>query len=265
MVVPLDTLPHMEAGRDNAIAKAVHVLTALRTLADGGSARELTATTGLPRSTLQRILTTLEATGMVIQDLQTQRYRVGPQAMVIGLGYNGATTLLNEARPHMVSLRDETGETVGISIAAGTARVFIDEVQSTHGLRFASELGRMYPLWSGANGRVLLSGMSEVEVERVLSSRDYDDAVQHPLTVDETRARLAQIRQDGYAEAADEAIGGISSLAVPISDGSGRVVAALSVSGPSDRLTGVRIDATLPQLRAAGEAISARLGGHRPS
>ncbi|WP_168211817.1 IclR family transcriptional regulator [Ruania zhangjianzhongii] len=253
----------MEAGRDNAITKAVHVLSALRTLADGGSARELAATTGVPRSTTQRILTTLEATGMVIQDLQTQRYRVGPQALLIGLGYNGATTLLNEARPQMVALRDETGETVGISIAAGTARVFIDEVQSTHGLRFASELGRMYPLWSGANGRVLLSGMTEAEVERALGSREYDAAVQNPLSVEETRDRLAQIRRDGYAEAADEAIGGISSLAVPINDGSGRVLAALSVSGPSERLAGARAEGTLPRLLAAGEAISARLGGTR--
>lgn len=201
---------------------------------------------------------------MVIQDVRTQRYRVGPQALLIGLGYNGAaTTLLNEARPYMVALRDETGETVGISITAGTARVFIDEVQSTHALRFASELGRMYPLWSGANGRVLLSGMTEAEAERVLSSREYDDVVQHPLSAEETRARLAQIRQDGHAEAADEAIGGISSLAVPITDGSGRVLAARSVSGPSERLMGTRAQATLPRLRAAGEAISARLGWQR--
>ncbi|HLR28867.1 MAG TPA: IclR family transcriptional regulator [Ruania sp.] len=253
----------MEAGRDNAITKAVHVLGVLRSLDDGGSARELAGHTNIPRSTVQRILSTLESVGMVIQDGRTQRYRVGPQALLIGLAYNGATALLNEARPQMVALRDETGETVGISIAVGAARVFIDEVQSTHALRFASELGRLYPLWSGANGRVLLSGMPEVEIERILLSREHDEAVQNPLSIEETRARLTQIRSAGYAQASDEAISGISSLAVPISDGSGHVVAALSVSGPTERLTQERIDGMLPALRDAGEAISARLGGRR--
>lgn len=255
-----DILPLMETSRDNAIAKAVQLLSTLRTLDDGGSSRELAATSGIPRSTIQRILTTLEATGMVIQDGRTQRYRIGPQALLIGLSYNGATTLLNEARPHLVALRDETGETVGISIAAGAARVFIDEVQSTHALRFASELGRMYPLWSGANGRILLSGMTEPELKRILASREHDEVVQHPLSEEETRAQLEQARRDGYAVASNEAIGGISSVAVPVSDGSGRVLAALSVSGPSKRLSRMRIEEMLPRLRAAGKAISGRLG-----
>ncbi len=251
----------METGLDNSIAKAVRVLNALRALDDGGSARGLAQTTGVPRSTVQRILTTLEATGMVLQNRLTQRYYIGPQALLIGLGHNGAASLLNEARPHMVALRNETGETVGLSIAAGEARVFIDEVQSTQGLRFASELGRMYPLWSGANGRVLLSAMSDEEIESVLATHAHDQAVHQPLSTEQTRIRIEQIRRAGYAEASDEAIQGINSLAVPIHDGSGRVVAALSVSGPAERLTRERMDETLGPLRDVASAITARVGG----
>src|SRR5690625_686016 len=168
-----DTMPRMYAVRDNAITSSVHVLGVLHSLEDGGSRRELAVRANIPRSTVQRVLSTLESTGMVMQDVRTQRYRVGPQALLIGLAYNGATALLNEARPQMVALRDATGETVGISIAVGTARVFIDEVQSTRALRFASELGRLYPLWSGANGRVLLRGMPEVEIEGIQIGRAY--------------------------------------------------------------------------------------------
>lgn len=250
----------MEAGPDNALTKAVRILTALRTLSHGGSARELATTTGVSRSTVQRILTTLETTGMVIQDGLTQRYRVGPQALLVGLGYNGAANLLNEARPHMVALRDQTGETVGLSVAAGNARVFIDEVQSPHPLRFASELGQMYPLWSGANGRILLSAMNDEEIEHVLASHEHDQAVHRPLSAEETRRLIREIRRAGHAMAADEAIDGVSSLAVPIYDGAHRVIAALSVSGPSERLTRDRMEATLSPLRTAGRAISARLG-----
>src|SRR5699024_11790811 len=107
MTITGDTLPRMEAGRDNAITKAVHVRGVLRSLDDGGSARELAGHTNIPRSTVQRILSTLESVGMVIQDGRTQRYRVGPQALLIGLAYNGATALLNEARPQMVARSEE--------------------------------------------------------------------------------------------------------------------------------------------------------------
>src|SRR5690606_18825517 len=98
------------------------------------------------------------------------------------------------------------------------------------------------------------------EIEHVLASHEHDQAVHRPLSAEETRRRIREIRRAGHAMAADEAIDGVSSLAVPIYDGAHRVIAALSVSGPSERLTRDRMEATLSPLRTAGRAISARLG-----
>lgn len=245
---------------DNSIGKAVSVLNALRGAENGAGARALASTTGLPRSTVQRLLASLGASGMVIQDEATQQYRIGPQALIIGLGYNAGSVLLAVARPHMISLRDEIGETVGLSVAVGDSRIFIDEVQSTFELRFASELGRLYPLWSGANGRLLLSDLADAEIERMLDSFTDGGLVHRPLSAQETWEQIRRIRRDGYAMASDEAIADVSSVSTPVRDAHGRITAALSASGPSERFTEERMNACLGPLRAASEAISSRVG-----
>lgn len=251
----------MDAPVDNSIMKSIHVLGELRALPGGASARELASLAGLPRSTVQRILTTLTVTGMVIQDPSTQKYKIGPRALLIGLGYNSGLTLISEARPEMIALRDRTSETVGLSVAVDDTRVFLEEVQSTEELRFAPELGKTYPLWSGANGRVLMSGLSAERVEEVLASRHHDGAVEHALSTQEIRDRLTEFRERGYAMAFNEAIANVNSVAMPIRDASGDVAAALSISGPSQRFTTEKMTEALHPLSVAAENITARLGG----
>lgn len=246
---------------DNSVAKAVHVLGALRPLTGGASARELAGAAGLPRSTVQRLLTILADTGMVSQDHATQKYKIGPRALLIGLGYNSGLTLITEARPHMIAVRDAVGETVGLSVAVDHTRVFLEEVQSLAELRFAPELGKLYPLWSGANGRVLMMDMSAEQVSAVLASTGLSHAVDHPLTPEEFRASLDRCRRLGFATAFNEAIDNVNSLAIPVVDATGAVAAALSLSGPAQRFGEERMSEALPILGEAADAITRRLGG----
>lgn len=249
----------MDGALDNSISKAVHVLGCLRTLDGGASARELASVAGLPRSTTQRMLTTLAATGMVIQDAGSQKYRIGPRALLIGLGYNSGFTLVTEARPLMVDLRDVTGETVGLSVAVDTTRVFLEEVQSTAELRFASELGTVYPLWSGANGRVLMSALSASELNRLLASHDRETSVEHPLSPEDTMEKLDEFKRQGYAMAFNEAIADVNSVAAPVYGAAG-LVAAMSVSGPAHRFTLEQMTAAVHPLQQACASLSERLG-----
>jgi DNA-binding IclR family transcriptional regulator len=249
----------MEAERGNAVAKAIIVLQALRRIPDGASARQLAGVVDLPRSTVQRILGTLVSSGMIIQEPTHQRYQIGPQALLIGLGYRQGLGLVSLARPPMVRLRDETGETVGLSVRVGDSRVFIDEVQSRQPLRFASELGRQYPLWSGASGRILLLGLTDSELAAALADDEHSEALFRVIERSEREALLEAARRDGYAIARNETIGNVSSVAVPITDRSGRVVAALSVSGPTTRLSEDSLTAVREALQRVGAAISADL------
>ncbi|MBY6060996.1 IclR family transcriptional regulator [Microbacterium esteraromaticum] len=251
----------MDEVMDNAVAKAVHVLGALRRLESGASARELASVTGLPRSTVQRLLTTLAATGMVSQDRITQKYKIGPRALLIGLGYNSGLTLVTEARPQMIAVRNATGETVGLSVAVDHTRVFLEEVQSTEELRFAPELGKLYPLWSGANGRVLMGGLTAAQVDEVLRNRALDHAVDHPLSDDDIRQSLRAYQENGFATAFNEAIDNVNSVAIPVRDATGAVAAAMSISGPSQRFTPERMSQAIDVLGDAADTVTRRLGG----
>jgi DNA-binding IclR family transcriptional regulator len=208
------------------VTKAIVVLQALRRIPDGASARQLAGVVDLPRSTVQRILGTLASSGMIIQDPGHQRYQIGPQALLIGLGYRHGLGLVSLARPLMMRLRDETGETVGLSVRVGDSRVFIDEVQSRQPLRFASELGRQYPLWSGASGRILLLGLTESELAAALADEEHSEALYRVIDRSERETLLEAARRDGYAMARNETIDNVSSVAVPITDRSGRVKTA---------------------------------------
>lgn len=245
----------MESGSANAVAKAISVLQALRRIPEGGSARQLGTVVDLPRSTVQRILSTLADSGMVVQDPDDQRYRIGPQALLIGLGYRQGLDLVSLARPQMVRVRDELGETVGLSVRVADSRVFIDEVQSRQQLRFASELGRQYPLWSGASGRILMLSLGADELEAVLADETHRGAVFRAVAADDRRRLLERARNDDYAVARNETIDNVSSVAVPIRDLDGRVIAALSISGPSNRLTEDELMHARDVLRGAAEAL----------
>ena len=106
---------------NNVVAKAVIVLQALRRAPDGASARQLSSSLDLPRSTIQRLLSTLAASGMVAQDPVDQRYRIGPQALLIGLGYRWGLELVSLARPHLLRARDELGFTARVTPQEGLA------------------------------------------------------------------------------------------------------------------------------------------------
>jgi len=245
----------------DSLRKAVAILDALRLSPNGNSARTLAGETGIPRSTVQRLLQTLEETKLVAQDSQQLKYRLGPRTLVLGMAYKQGLDLGTVALPIMRKLRDETHETIGLSVAVGHERMFIEEVQSFRELRFASELGRMYPLWSGAPGRVLMLDLEDLEVDAALGDpTTASDTVYARPSREAFLERLADARQDGHAKASDETIDGIASVAVPVRDAGAHVVAALSLSGPSDRVTPLNEEGIVAALTTAATELSRSLG-----
>ncbi|GAB2961640.1 IclR family transcriptional regulator [Amycolatopsis acidiphila] len=245
-----------------ALRKAISILDALRDAPDDLSARDLAVRLDIPKSTAQRLLQTLEESRMAMQDPVSRKYRLGPHTLALGMAYRERLDLRNAALPHMRALRDATDETIGLSVAMGAQRMFIEEVQSQSELRTHSELGHPYPLWAGAPGRVLLAHLLPAEIDAALNKAG--DAPWQAIRLrgrDEFAARLAEIRSTGHDRAFDETISGVSAIAVPVHDASARAVAALSVSGPSARMSDAEMDRILPETLAAAERISHGLGG----
>jgi DNA-binding IclR family transcriptional regulator len=150
---------------------------------------------------------------------------------------------------------------VGLSTRVQSARTYLVQVESPHDIRWTVEIGRLYPLYAGAPGKILLAFLPDLEIERVLDTvplRRFTPRT--PATPARIWTELRKVRRQGTATALGEIVEGSATIAAPVRDGSGAVLAALSISGPAFRFTEARRRAALPVLRRTAEELSRALG-----
>ena len=221
---------------------------------------ELSRTVRLPKATVHRLVHVLVSRGFLARDPATARYRVGLTPFRLGNLFLAQTHVRQVALPVIHDLARQTGETVNLNLVVDRHRICIEKAESPHDIRHAVELGRPLPLYAGASGKVLLAHLPEEEIEAVIA------AGIHRLTartiVDPARLRrsLAEIRRRGYAVTSDERVAGASAVSAPIRNGTGRVVAGLTVSGPTYRFTAERVRSFTTLVRQGAREISAALG-----
>ena len=236
-------------------------LTLLEMLARDGEAgvTELAGELGVHKSTAFRLLATLEAHRMVEQDGDRGRYRLG----VGNLRLAGATTarldLVTEARPVCRQLAADTGETVNITVRSETSALYLDQVAGSSAVQSHNWVGQHIPLHATSNGKVLLSELSDTDIKAAVRTlpRVTDKTVTSRTKL---KAELQQVREAGYALAVDELEVGLTAAAAPIRNAHGDIVASMSISGPSFRLTDERLAETVPMLVNAATEVSHRLG-----
>ena len=220
---------------------------------------DLAQDAGLPKSTASRLLSALERNGLVEQQGERGRFRAGPVVLRFAGGLAGRNLVELAERP-MGALADATGETINLGVPGHGGVEHLSQVEGKHFLGTTQWVGRTVPYHCSANGKVLLA---------YDAVRTQLDGPLEPLTsrtvVDPARLRseLSAIRRDGFAAAIDELELGLSAVAAPVFDEKGGVVAALSVSGPTLRLTPKRIAELRPLVIKQCRALSRELG-HRP-
>ncbi|MDX6373173.1 MAG: hypothetical protein QOD98_2161 [Nocardioidaceae bacterium] len=250
-----------EATAPASVQSVDRALTILELLAREGEAgvTEIAADLGVHKSTAFRLLATLESHRLVEQDGDRGRYRLG----VGNLRLAGATTarldLVTEARPVCRQLAADTGETVNITVRSETSALYLDQVAGSSALQSHNWVGQHIPLHATSNGKVLLSELSEADLKAAL--RELPRFTDATVT---SRARfkeeLAETRETGYAVAVDELEVGLTAAAAPIRNAHGDVIASMSISGPTFRLTEARLAEVIPMLIAAATEVSHRLG-----
>ena len=222
--------------------KAVGVLRAVA--AEPCGLAELCERTGLPRATAHRLAVGLEVHGLLHRG-PDGRWRPGPTLAELAAG--GADPLLEAAASVLPRLRDITGESVQLYRRDGVQRVCVATAEPASGLRDTVPVGSRLPMTAGSGAKVL-AAWAEPAVQRVvLPDATFTERV------------LLDVRRRGWAQSVAERESGVASVSAPIRDGSGQVVAAVSVSGPIDRIgrrPGVRWAA---DLLAAAEALQHRL------
>jgi len=212
------------------VDKSVAILAAL---AERGpsSLADLVAATGLARPTAHRLAVALEAHGLVARDARG-RFRPGVRLLAWGArSVPGAEVLVDAAGPVLRRLRDATGESAQVYVRDGDGRVCVAAAERATGLRDTVPVGAVLSMDAGSGAKVLVA-WSEPGAERAAGATEAVGAAGHAFSAGE----LAAVRRAGWAATVGEREPGVASVSAPVHDRSGAVVAALSVSGPVDRL-----------------------------
>jgi len=238
-------------------------LSILETLAQNSAdlgVSDLGRALGLSKSTVHRLLATLEEAGYV-QSSSPGRYALGIKAFEVGSAVLNRMGLRKVALGPMQELADLTRETVNLALLDGLEIVYIDRIECSEPLRMDLQVGRRVPTHCSALGKAILAFLDPREFEDIMSRLSFPRYTARTITSgDALRRELAATREQGYSVDNEEYIEGIRCVAAPIFDYRSRPVAALSVAGPSVRLTMDRIGSVAQLLLTATQSISRGLG-----
>lgn len=251
--------PIQDRGGVQSLGRAFELL---ERLADAGGElglSQLAAATGLPPPTIHRIMQTLVARGYVRQE-PSRRYALGPR--LIRLGEVAGHTMGSWAMPYLRELAAEIGETANLAMLEGDAAVYLAQAPSRHSMRMFTEVGRrVMPHCTGV-GKVLLSELPAAEVREMVARIGLPAQTERTISdVEALMVELETIREHGYAVDDGEQEIGVRCVAVPVTGTPAQI--ALSVSGPSARVTKDRVAEIAPVLRRAATRLAVDITGGR--
>jgi IclR family KDG regulon transcriptional repressor len=243
------------------LERAFDILDILSLEPEGLGITQIAERVALHKSTVHRIITALAERGYVEKSQRGTQYRIGLKIVDICSVYLNTVELKTEARPVLRDLTQRTGFTSHLAILDGSAAVYIDKVEVEQSLRLYSQIGRRIPAHCSALGKCLLSGLSEKNLDTLLSTYDFKKFTEHTLTSEiQLRQQIVEIHKRGYATDDQEHEDSIRCVAAPIYDYRGKIVAAISMSGPAQCLIVERTDEFAALILQAAKEISIRLG-----
>lgn len=195
---------------------------------------EVAAAAGLDKATALRLLQTLGTLGYAYRDPETKAYRLTGKLLGLSESFQSNLELPRRIRPFLTRLRDETGQTVHFGVREGTRVVYILKLESTSPVLIASAIGQSMPITTTSLGKAMLAAMSETDYERVLATLDFERRTEHSITDPRAfRQEIERTRARGFAIDDRENESSITCVGSALVDGTGTVVGAISVAGPS--------------------------------
>ncbi|GAB3463040.1 IclR family transcriptional regulator [Actinophytocola sediminis] len=217
----------------------------------------------LPKSAVHRVLEALTKSGMTNRVQERGKYRLGPRATELSLAALGTVDVHSLALPVMEELRDATGETVTLSFAIGSRRVYVAQVESRQDVRMTVEIGRRAPLYAGASGRAILMTFDEGDLDRYLTKVELTPLTdQTPHDRKELEHILAIERTRGYTDSSGERDPYAAAVAAPIVGRNSRAFGCFSVCGPRARLDERARETCGPAAIAAADRLTEMLRGN---
>jgi DNA-binding IclR family transcriptional regulator len=256
------------APRSRRVQAVDHAIDILQTLAEqpyGVSLSDISAQVGLSKATVHHLLATMADRRLVSRVSDGTQYRLNWGLYELGAAVLRGIDVTRIARNYLDQLAAQTGESALLGILDEDSVLYLDRGDPHGSFRMVANAGRRSPLYSTASGKVLLA----FAPDRSLFNRMVDAGLEKltaSTIVDprELRETLAEVRQRGYATCWQEREVGLSSVAVPLRDYTGAVVASLALAGPASRLNTRTLKQHLIPLQQMGNAIGARLGHGEP-
>lgn len=244
-------------GYVQSFARGLEVLRSFGAAAPAQTLSETAERVGMSRAGARRILLTLHALGYVVQD--GRQFRLTPKVMELGFAYLSAQPWWSQAQPLMEELTHQLGESTSAAVLDDDEIVYLLRTPVHKIMSIHLGVGSRLPAWCTSMGRVLLADLPEDERTRRVLAMRLDARTPRTVTdPDKLLQTLSKVRQQGWALVNEELEPGLMSLAAPIRDRSGRVVAAINVSSrPQRQSASVMQKNFLPPLVAVAERISA--------
>ncbi|MFF6807040.1 IclR family transcriptional regulator C-terminal domain-containing protein [Streptomyces sp. NPDC012616] len=243
-----------------SVDRAISVLEILAQRGEAGVS-EVAAEIDVHKSTAFRLLGALEARGLVEQAGDRGKYRLGFGIVRLAGAVTGRIDITQQGRPVCEELAEEIGETVNIAVLQEHYAVNLYQVHGPGAVTAQNWVGQLTPLHATSSGKILLAHLPAEERTALLAEAGLKKVTPHTITArTKLEKNLAEARERGYAWAREELEIGLHAMAAPIRNRDGEVIAALSASGPSYRLTDERLHELSPVLLKGADEISRRMG-----
>jgi IclR family transcriptional regulator, KDG regulon repressor len=253
-----------ELERENlvkSVSRALDIITLVSMKKGGMGVTEISKQIDINKSSVHRILSTLVQYNYIEQDIESGRYKLGYKFLEMGSKLLESIDLREEAKPFLEELENETNEVIHLVVFDQGEVVYIEKLEGNETLRMHSKVGKRAPMHCTSVGKAILAHLPTNVVIDILDRKGM------PIHTDKTIRdkdvfiqELKQVKQTGFALDLEENEYGITCIAAPIFDHSRKVIAAVSISGPTLRMQDERLLHLQHKIIQIGKQISARLG-----
>lgn len=244
-----------------SVERTLTIVELLSDYNDGLGITDISNGVELHKSTVHRLLGTLIYKGYVIQDADTNKYRLTLKFYEIGNKRVENIGILEASKHYTKALMQATNEVVHLVVRDGIDIVYVDKVEANNTIRMVSKIGKRSPMYCTSVGKAMLANMSDLDVSKIWTQSKIVKLTDNTIIdFDELKKALEIIKNDGYAEDDEENEIGVRCIGAPIFNRKGDIEGAISVSGPAVRVTKDKVKEIAEEVKKYARLISNELG-----
>ncbi|WP_026478416.1 IclR family transcriptional regulator [Alkaliphilus transvaalensis] len=226
-----------------SVDRTLTILEVLSDYEEGLGITELSAKIKLHKSTVHRLLSTLIHKGYVYQDPNSNKYHITIKLFELGNKRIETMDIFSVAKPYLKELRNETNEVIHLVIRDGNEIVYIDKMESDNTIRMVSRIGRRSSMYCTAVGKAIMSYLPQEEIKKIWESSDIKKYTEYTITsFEDMETELRKVRQQGYAIDEQENELGVRCIGSAVLNHTGEIAGAISISGPTIRVTKDKVE-----------------------